>query len=100
MVLNNGDHPKRERWSRRGLAEEQLQQSRVRRGWPYVELCAPAAPSLFDDPPPLRTEWHFIKKIFVVVAASFLGSRSRLYQRVLSMRLLFVPHWGGSHLTC
>src|SRR5215510_8570406 len=70
------------------------------RGLAYVELCTPATPSLFDDPPSLRTEGHFIKKVFVVVATSLLPSRRGLRHRVLSMRLLFVPQGSGGHLIC
>jgi hypothetical protein len=66
----------------------------------YVELSTPAAPSLFDGPPSLSTEGQLIKYVFVVVAASLLGSRRRLRHRVLSMRLLLVPEWRGGHLIC
>ena len=77
-----------------------LAESRQRQHYidPYVELCTPAALSLFDVPPSLGTEGHFIKELFVIVAAPLLGSRRR--HRVLWMRLFFVPQWGGSHLIC
>ena len=52
-----------------------------------------------DVPPSLRAEWHFIKKVFIVAAASLFGLTRRLRCRVLSMRLLFIPQWGSGHLT-
>jgi len=53
-----------------------------------------------DVPPSLRAEWHFIKNVFIVVAASLRGSTRRFCYRVLSMRLLFIPQWGSGHLIC
>jgi hypothetical protein len=55
---------------------------------------------LVDVPPSLRAEWHFIKKMFIVVATSLLGLTGRLRHCVLSMGLLFVPQWGSGHLAC
>ena len=52
-----------------------------------------------DVPPSLRAEWHFIKNVFIVIAASLGGSTRRLCYRVLSMRLFFIPPWGSGHLT-
>ena len=54
---------------------------------------------LLDIPPSLRAEWHFIKNVFIVIAASLGGSTRRLCYRVLSMRLFFIPPWGSGHLT-
>jgi hypothetical protein len=49
--------------------------------------------SVVDVPPLPGTEGRLIQKLFLVVAAGLLGSR------LLSMPLLFVPQWGGGHLT-
>jgi hypothetical protein len=49
--------------------------------------------SVIVVPPLPGTEGRLVQKLFLVVAARLLGSR------VLSMRLLFVPQWGGGHLT-
>ena len=60
--------------------------------------CA-GAQSLVDVPPIPRTEGYFIKKLFMVVAASLLGSTRRHRHRGLAMRLLFVLQWSSDHLT-
>jgi len=52
-----------------------------------------------DVPPSLRAEWHFIKNVLIVAAASLGGLTRRLCYRVLSLRLLFIPQWGSGHLT-
>src|SRR5262249_11364852 len=64
-----------------------------------VDLSTTGARSPVDVPPLPRTEGHFIKKLFMVVAASLLGSTRRRRHRVLAMRLLFVLQWSSDHLT-
>jgi hypothetical protein len=49
--------------------------------------------SVVDVPPLPGTEGRLIQKLFLVVATGLSGSR------LLSMPLLFVPQWGGDHLT-
>ena len=66
----------------------------------HIDLSASAAVLLLIDVPPSpRAERHFIKKVFIVVAASLLRSARRRRHRALPIRLLFVPHWGSGHLT-
>ena len=64
-----------------------------------VDLSTTGARSPVDVPPLPRTEGHFIKKLFMVVVASLLGSTRRHRHRVLAMRLLFVLQWSSDHLT-
>jgi hypothetical protein len=52
-----------------------------------------------DVPPSVRSEWHFIKNVFIVIAASLGEATWRLCYRVLSMCLFFIRPGGSGHLT-